>query len=199
MVLRRGGVGSPRKLEPMRWGLVPSWATDPKIGNHLALARIETAATSRAFRDAMRHRRCLIAVDGFYEWKRAGKKSAQPFFISRVDGRPFALGGIWERWVSKDGEVIESCAILTRPADPSLDAVHDRMPLVVEPLDWPAWLEPATPGPPDLATLLSRHSPEIVARAVSTHVNDTRHDDPSCVEPQTREQLSLALPERHSR
>src|SRR5580698_5260930 len=115
--------GSPgRSLDPLRWGLIPAWAKDAKLGNKLALARVETVATTPAFRDAFRSRRCLVVVDGFYEWKRDGKGPGQPFVIRRPDGAPFALAGVWDRWTSKDGEIIESCAILTQPAQPPVDA-----------------------------------------------------------------------------
>jgi putative SOS response-associated peptidase YedK len=124
-----------RTMDLLRWGLVPAWAKDIKLGHKLSLARVETAATTPAFRDALRRRRCLVVVDGFYEWKRSAASArvrSQPFFVFRADRAPFALAGLWERWVSSDGEVVESCAILTQPARAPVDAVHDRMPLVVE-------------------------------------------------------------------
>jgi putative SOS response-associated peptidase YedK len=177
-VLRRGPPG--RHMDLLRWGLVPFWADDPKMGNRLALARVETAATTPAFREAMRRRRCLVVVDGFFEWKREGKKS-HPFFVRRADKKPFALGGVWEKWVSKDGEVIESCAILTRPSEPPIAAIHDRMPLVLERGAWDRWLDPQLE---DATDLLSAPPPEgLVAYSVSPHVNDPRHDDAACLDP----------------
>src|SRR5579859_1056775 len=92
-----------RTLDFLPWGLVPFWADDPKIGHRLSLARIETVATTPAFREAIKRRRCLVVVDGFYEWKRDGKRPSQPFFVRRDDRKPFALAGVWERWVSRDG------------------------------------------------------------------------------------------------
>ncbi len=177
-----------RKMELLRWGLVPSWADDVKVGHRLSLARVETVATMPAFREALRKRRCLVVVDGFYEWKRDGKRPSQPFFLRRPDGAPFALAGLWDRWVSRDGEVVESCAILTQTAFPPADAVHDRMPLVLEKEAWDRWLDP---GEGDVSSLLAPGAPELVAYPVSTHVNDPRHDDARCVEKSEPEQRTL--------
>jgi putative SOS response-associated peptidase YedK len=174
---------SQRKLDELRWGLVPTWAKDPKIGHRLALARAETVTTTGAFRDSFRWRRCLVAVDGFYEWQRQGHGPSAPFFVRRPDRRPFALAGLWSRWVSPDGEVIESCAIVTQASRPPLDSIHDRMPLVLEPAVWDAWLDPQLTDPGALATLLEPRSPELVAYHVSPYVNDPRHDDAACIEP----------------
>jgi putative SOS response-associated peptidase YedK len=175
----RGSSG--RRLESLRWGLVPRWAEDAKIGHKLALARVETVATTAAFREAIRRRRCLIAVDGFYEWRRHGKTS-DPFFVRRVDRKPFALAGVWDRWVSKDGELVESCAILTQPARAPVDAVHDRMPLVLEAELWDRWLDRALTDADAIAPLLAPRSPDLVAYQVGPWVNDPRHDDPACLE-----------------
>jgi putative SOS response-associated peptidase YedK len=174
-----------RKLEEMRWGLVPTWAKDPKIGHRLSLARVETVASTPAFRDAFRWRRCLVAVDGYYEWRRAaGKKGpSTPFFVHRPDRKPFALAGLWSRWTSPEGEVVESCAIVTEPARPPVEAIHDRMPLVLEHDAWAAWLDPAVTDPGALAPLLAPRDHDLVAYAVSTRVNDPRNDDPGCLTP----------------
>ncbi len=180
-----------RRLEPVRWGLVPPWARDPKIGHKLALARTETVATANAFRDALRKHRCLVPVDGFYEWRRQGQSSRWPFFVRRADGRPFAMAGLFSRWVSRDGEVIESCAILTQPARPPVDAIHDRMPLVLPRDAWDRWLDPELTELDDVSQLLAPRSPELVAHPVSPYVNDPRHDDPSCLEPSEPAQRQL--------
>jgi putative SOS response-associated peptidase YedK len=172
-----------RKMELLRWGLVPAWSEDAKIGHKLALARVETVASTPAFRDALRRRRCLVVVDGFYEWKRDGEKASQPFLVRREDQAPFALAGIWERWTSRDGEIVESCAILTQPSRPPVDDIHDRMPLVLEPAAWDPWLDPALTDAGALAPLLETRSPALVAVSVSKHVNDPRHDDAACFEP----------------
>jgi putative SOS response-associated peptidase YedK len=182
-----------RTLQVMRWGLVPWWADSPKVGAKLALARAETVAITPAFRDAFKARRCLIVVDGFYEWKRAGglarppgraKRAkgdhpSRPYLLRRPDAAPFALAGVWDRWTSADGEVLESCAIVTQQALPPVLAIHDRMPVVLPPEDWEAWLDPGG----DVSGLLVPRPPCLVAVAVSTYVNDPRHDDPRCFEP----------------
>ncbi len=181
--------GSPkRSLELLRWGLVPSWADDVKMGHRLSLARVETLTTSPAFRDALRHRRCLVVVSGFYEWERGGKGPSHPYFVRSRDGALMALAGLWERWTSRDGEVVESCAIVTQPARPPVDAVHDRMPLVLERAEWDAWLDPAAEP---AEALLAPHAPGLDAYAVSAHVNDPRHDDARCLQPEAPAQGAL--------
>jgi putative SOS response-associated peptidase YedK len=170
-----------RKMELLRWGLIPAWAKDRKLGHKLALARVETAATTPAFRDALRRRRCLVVVDGFFEWKRTEKKS-RPYFVRRDDWAPFALAGLWERWVSRDGEIVESCAILTQPARPPVDAVHDRMPLVLERETWDRWLDPAITDVTAIGPMLGPRAPALIAYPVDARVNDPRNDDPACLE-----------------
>jgi putative SOS response-associated peptidase YedK len=187
----RSSAGSARKLEALRWGLVPPWAKDPKIGHKLALARAETVAHTGAFRDAFLRRRCLVAVDGFYEWKRAGKTASTPFFLRRADHKPFALAGLWSKWVSGDGEVIESCAIVTQAARAPVDAIHDRMPVVLDPVDWSRWLDPDAQTLEALEALLVPRDRDLVGFAVSTYVNDPRHDDAGCLAPPATEQRSL--------
>lgn len=181
--------GSPRRtLEMLRWGLVPPWAEDAKAGHKLTLARVESIATTRAFQGALRKRRCLVVVSGFFEWKRAGKGPSQPYFLKRRDERPMALAGLWEHWTSRDGEVVESCAIVTQQARPPADAIHDRMPLVLEAPEWEPWLDPSRE---DVGALLVPHAPELVAYPVSPRVNDPRFDSPACVAPEAPAQASL--------
>jgi putative SOS response-associated peptidase YedK len=169
---------APGKLELLRWGLVPAWARDGKIGQKLALARLETIASKPAFREAARHRRCLVVVSGFYEWQRAGTKASIPFLFRRSDERPFTLAGVWDRWVSRDGEILESCAIVTQAARPPMQAVHDRMPVVLEREAWSRWLDPSLPVS---EATLEGHGPDLVGFAVGSHVNDPRHDDMECM------------------
>jgi putative SOS response-associated peptidase YedK len=172
-----------RRLETLRWGLLPFWAKDVKISHKLALARVETVATAAPFREAIRKRRCLVAVDGFFEWKRPDKKTSLPHFVRRPDRKPFALAGVWEKWVSKDGEVIESCAILTQPARPPLDAVHDRQPLALERDVWDRWLDRGLTDIDAIAPMLAPSAPELVVYPVTARVNDPRNDDAAVLEP----------------
>jgi putative SOS response-associated peptidase YedK len=126
----RAAPGGQREMTVMRWGLIPSWADDPSIGNRLINARSETAAEKPSFRAALKQRRCLVPVDGFYEWQAAAKgKTKQPFLIRLKSGQPFALAGLWERWTSPDGELVESFTVLTTDANdvgPRPYACHHR-------------------------------------------------------------------------
>ncbi|MFO0898004.1 MAG: SOS response-associated peptidase [Pirellulales bacterium] len=119
-----------REAVELRWGLIPSWADDPKIGNRLINARAETVATKPAFRQAYKRRRCLILADGFYEWQKQGK-TKQPYFIHRPDDQPFAFAGLWEWW---KGNVLEiaSCTIITTEANELMRPLHDRMPVILQ-------------------------------------------------------------------
>ena len=140
-----------RKATNIRWGLVPSWADDIKIGARMINARCETVADKPAFSAAIRTRRCLIPADGFYEWKTQGKKKTR-FWIRRPDETLFAFAGLWDRW-SKQGVPIESCTLLTTPANDLIAPVHDRMPVVLSPSDYATWLDPATSDPAALGYL----------------------------------------------
>ncbi len=175
-VMRAGG-----RLELLHWGLVPAWAKDTKIGQKLALARVETIASKPAFREAARNRRCLVIVSGFYEWQRAGKKTSTPFFFRRSDEKAFALAGVWDRWVSRGGEIVESCAIVTEAARPPVQAVHDRMPVMLERDTWARWLDPTIPFSGATGAVRGGDRSDLVALAVGRHVNDPRHDDAECM------------------
>src|SRR5215472_9933854 len=135
-------IRSPRRLEWLRWGLVPPWARDVREGNRFINARVETAPTLPVYRDAFASQRCLVVVDGFYEWRGKGP-GRRPFHLRRPDKKPFALAGLWARWVSRDGEVVESCTVLTTDAKGVVADLHDRMPVVLEPGFYGAWLDPA--------------------------------------------------------
>jgi len=169
-------------LSRRRWGLVPSWAKDAKIGSRLINARAETASEKPSFRSAMRRRRCLVPADGFYEW--AGSKgSKQPYFIGLGDHALFAFAGLWERWTDPQGEVLESCALLTTAAAEPLRALHDRMPVIVDPVDYRLWMDPDVRDPDLVAHVIARNlGSGLVFHPVSKHVNDVRHDDPRCLE-----------------
>jgi putative SOS response-associated peptidase YedK len=173
--------GSHRVLSLMRWGLIPHWADDPKIGYRLINARADTVATKPSFRSAFKQRRCLIAADGFYEWqKRDGAK--QPYLIRRADGEPFAFAGLWEHWHGADQE-IESCTIITTDANDLMRPIHDRMPVILAPADYDRWLDPAVQKADLLQTLLRPLAEgALTAILVSTRVNNPKNDDAKCVE-----------------
>ncbi len=176
-----------RVLVPRRWGLVPFWAKDPKLGARLVNARCESAAEKPAYRDALRRRRCLVPADGFFEWAHEGRGPRQPWYATRPDGICFAIAGLYERWRDPEGGWLETCVLLTTEANRRLAAVHDRMPVVLAPAAWPLWLDRAVREPEPLAGLLRPVADdEFELRAVSAHVNRTEHDDPECIAPVPR-------------
>jgi putative SOS response-associated peptidase YedK len=180
-----------RVLELRRWGLVPNWAKDPSVGARMINARVEGVLERPAFREAIRRRRCLVPADGFFEWQ-GQARARRPFHITRPDGGVFAIAGLYERWHGAGGEVLDSFTLLTRPARGAVATLHDRMPLIVDPPGYAAWLDPAAPDPAALlAALPEEVGAALVARPVSTRVNDVRNDDPACLAPP--EELSLPL------
>lgn len=179
--------GSERVLGRMRWGLVPSWAKDPSIGNRMINARCETAADKPSFRSAFRRRRCLIVNDGFFEWAGASGRKRPFFIVPRDAERPFGFAGLWERWRSRDTErpaVLETCTILTTEASPSVAEIHHRMPVVLKPEAVDAWLDPEQSDTAVLQEILSGgqyRSFEVVP--VSSDVNSPKNDGPSLIDP----------------
>ncbi len=164
-----------------RWGLVPSWAKDEKIGNRLINARAETVSEKPSFRAALRRRRCLVPADGFYEWAGA-KGSKQPYCIGLEGRAPFAFAGLWERWVNPEGEAIESCTLLTTEATEHLRGLHNRMPVIVDPVDYGLWMDPDVKEPDLVSPVIDRNLGGALGfYPVSTHVNDVRHDDLRCL------------------
>ena len=170
-----------REMPLLKWGLVPSWADDPSIGNRMINARSETVATKPSFRAAFRKRRCLIPADGFFEWKKDGKHK-QPYLIGVGQGDLFAFAGLWEAW-ERDGEVIQSCTVLTTEANDFIRSVHDRMPVILHRQDYDLWLDPGVQDGGKVQHLLRPYQDaEMFAVPVSTWVNDPRHEDERCVE-----------------
>jgi len=144
-----------RRIEPMRWGLIPSWAKDPAIGRKMFNARAETVAEKPSFRSAFRDRRCLVIAEGFYEWQKLGKAKRQ-MLIRLKSGRPFGFAGLYETWASPAGETVRSCTIITTEANELIRPVHDRMPVILTARDEEAWL---APGNRDLKALLAMLRP----------------------------------------
>ena len=174
---------SPRVLEMMRWGLVPSWASDPSIGNRLLNARAETLAEKPSFRSALTRRRCIIPADGFYEWKTVGKKK-QPYRIHRNDDALFAFAGLWEEWTSPDGSPLRTCTIVTVEANELMTDIHGRMPAILRAEDEARWLDRSEKSVPNLLSLLVPYpDDDIEAYTVSTLVNSAANEDPACVTP----------------
>lgn len=173
-----------RWAELLRWGLIPSWASDPKVGNKLINARAETLFERPAFREAARRRRCLIVADGFYEWQKRPDGRRVPFYIRRRDGRLFGMAGIWETWKGPEGP-IQTCAVVTVEADDFLKPIHARMPAILSPQSYDAWLDPQNSRAADLVSLLRRPYPseELECYPVSRRVNRAEYDGPECVRP----------------
>ena len=170
-----------RVLELRRWGLVPCWAKVVSVGSRMIIARVESVATRPAFRDGLRLRRCLVPADGFFEWQgRAGRR--RPHHLTLPGGGLFAIAGLYDRWLGPGGEAVDSFTLLTRPARGPVAALHDRMPLIVDPPGYAAWLDRAAADPAALlAGLPEGLGTRRVARAVDTRVNDVRNDDPACL------------------
>lgn len=176
-------VDGQRVIALLRWGLVPSWSKDPKKGPPLINARADTVAEKPAFRAALKYRRCIVPADGFFEWKKEGAKRLPVHFKLR-DGRPFGFAGLWECWKSPEGEILESMTILTTTPNELVAAVHDRMPAILPPSGYDAWLNPSIKDAAAVIGLLGPYSEALmVAVPVSEHVNKVANDDPKCHEP----------------
>jgi putative SOS response-associated peptidase YedK len=175
-----------RTLSLLRWGLVPSWADDPSIGNRMINARAESIDTRPAFRSAFQQRRCIVPADGFYEWKKLGPRRKQPMAILAADRQLLALAGLWERWRPRDqpdAPWLETCTILTCPPNDLLREVHDRMPVVLERQDVARWLDPAVQLAAALKPLLAPcPSQRLTMYPVGPYINTPQHDDPRCLE-----------------
>jgi len=164
-----------------RWGLIPGWAKDPAVGNKLANARGETVAEKPSFRNAFRRWRCLIPASGFYEWQGV-KGRKQPYYIYPKDRELFGIAGITELWQGPDGPV-RTCAIITTEPNDLMKNIHDRMPVILDPKDYAAWLAPDNQAAAELKQLLRPCPAEaMAARPVSPRVNTTKYDDPALIE-----------------
>jgi putative SOS response-associated peptidase YedK len=177
----RAGKDLARECSMVRWGLVPSWAKDEKIGTRMINARGETVAEKPSFRSAVKSRRCLIPADGFYEWVRTDS-GKQPHFVHFADGRPFAFAGLWERWHKGEGTPLDTCTIITTTPNELIAKLHDRMPVILPPARFEEWLEPAAMPPDRLQEVLAPYPAEqMEAYPVSTYVNKPSNDGPECI------------------
>lgn len=179
-----------RQLGTFKWGLVPSWAKDPSIGNRMINARAETVSEKPAFRRLLERRRCILPADGFYEWQRLGsgkKQRKQPFFIRRRDGKPMALAGLWEVWKPRDdadADWLRSATVITGEPNELVARIHDRMPVILPEDVWDTWLDPANKNPHALLELLVPYPAELLeAYPVDTLVNSVQNDGPELIEP----------------
>jgi len=176
--------GDRRAIRAYRWGLIPSWAKDEKIAAKLFNARAETLATSGAFRESFRRRRCIVPADAFYEWQRQGG-ARQPFLIRRRDEAPLALAGLWSGWHHPETEqVIRTFTIVTTTANRTLAGVHDRMPVILPPDHWGRWLDPEMQEMGELTALLEPAADDaLVLYPVRPLVNNVRNNGPELIEP----------------
>ena len=180
-------------VDLLYWGLIPSWAKDPAIGNKLINARSETLTEKPSFKNAFRRRRCLLLADGFYEWRRLPDgKTKIPTRITLQNRAPFALAGLWEQWSHPGGSEIWSCTILTTEPNELMAPIHNRMPVILHPEDYSLWLDPRERSAADLMPLLGPYeAAAMTAYTVSTTVNNAANDSPVCIEPAFDNDLRL--------
>ena len=175
----RNGEEEQRELVKLRWGLVPFWAKDPSIGNRMINARAETVAEKPSYRNAYKHRRCLVLADGFYEWRRQGDVKT-PYYISLASGQPFALAGLWENWTDKEsGESLQTTTLITTDANDFMAPLHHRMPVILEAATATDWLA----GSPDLLDDVAAITPPLQAWPVDRRVNNARNEGDDLVRP----------------
>ena len=175
----RKGEDEQRELVMLRWGLVPFWAKDPSIGNRMINARAETVAEKPSYRNAYKHRRCLVLADGFYEWRRQGDTKT-PYFISLASGEPFALAGLWENWTDKaSGESLQTTTLVTTDANDFMAPLHHRMPVVLEAGSATDWLA----GSQELLDDVAAITPALQAWPVDRRVNNARNEGDDLIRP----------------
>lgn len=183
LTIRHDSENATRRLSAMHWGLIPSWSIGPFTHPGMINARSETAASKPAFRDALKLRRCLIPADGFYEWQRISK-GKQPFCFEVGDGELFAFAGLWDRRKSANGELVESCSILTTTPNSVTIDVHNRMPVILPKNDYDSWLDPGTRTLAAIGELLKTFDGSRMRRyPVSPRVNAVQNDDEDCAVP----------------
>jgi putative SOS response-associated peptidase YedK len=168
-----------RRIGPLRWGLLPSFVTDPRTAAKRINARAETVATSPSFRGAFERRRCLLPADGFYEWDTARR----PWFIHRADGLPLAMAGIWETWRGPGDAAVRTCAVITTGANADVAPLHDRCPVVIDAADYDAWLDRDVPGVAVEGLLRPPPDGMLIRRGASRRVNSVRNDGPELLDP----------------
>lgn len=182
-VIRLSRETGERELAQMRWGLIPYWAKDAKIGFSTINAKAETVATSPAFREALKRRRCLVPADGFYEWQKLDAKAKQAYAIGLQDGSQLAFAGLWERWMDKaTGQPLETYTIITTEPNELTAPIHDRMPVILAPKDYERWIAPADPARLPIDLLRPFGADLMRAWKVSSAVGNVRNDTPDlCV------------------
>jgi len=181
-VVRLGRDSGAPEFALMRWGLVPFWAKDAKIGYSTINARSEEVASKPVFREALRKRRCLVPADAFYEWARQDAKNKRPYAIALKSGEPYAFAGLWESWKPKEGEALETFSILTTDANQVLEPIHNRMPVILEPKNYRRWIEPASAERLPVDLLRPFDAERMTAWPVSQRMGNVRNNDPELLE-----------------
>ncbi len=172
-----------RRLEMLKWGLIPFWADDPQVGSRMINARSETVSEKPSFRRAFKERRCLIPADGFYEWQKTDDVK-QPFYIHMKNGQPFTFAGLWESWKDNSGAEVRSRTILTTEANNLVGKIHHRMPVILDLEDYGLWLDPEVQQAGPLLSLLVPYADDVMeAYPVSRFVNRPSNNDERCIEP----------------
>jgi putative SOS response-associated peptidase YedK len=183
-VVRLNSKTGRRELSLMRWGLIPYWSKDAKIGLSTINAKGETIATSAVFREAFRRRRCLIPADLFYEWQKLEPKTRQPYAIGMSDGRPYAFAGLWERWKDKaTGLPLETYTIITTDPNELVEPIHNRMPVILDPRDYSRWLDPGEPSHLPIDLLRPYPADKMTAWKVDPAVGNVRNDRSELIDP----------------
>jgi len=181
-VVRLNRDSGKREFALARWGLVPFWARDAKLGYSTFNARAEEAARKPAYREALKKRRCLVPADAFYEWRRPDAKTREPFAIALRDGEPCALAGLWERWQPQQGPPLETFTILTTDPNALMEPIHNRMPVILAPRDYARWLESGDPSRPPVDLLRPFPAEAMVAWRVGDRVGNVRNNDAGLLE-----------------
>jgi putative SOS response-associated peptidase YedK len=175
-----------RRLVPVQWGLVPSWAKDPSVGNKMINARAETITEKASYRNAFKKRRCLVVADGFYEWQKTGD-GKRPIYIRLKSGKPFGFAGLYEVWEPPEGEALTTCTIITTEANELMKPIHDRMPVIVPKEKQDLWLDPGVKDQESLLDLLKPYpAVDLEAYPVSRRVNSPANNSPDCIKPASR-------------
>jgi putative SOS response-associated peptidase YedK len=182
-VVRQNPKTRVREVSMMGWGLIPNWAKSPSIATSTINAKSETAATKPAFRDPLRFRRCLIPADGFYEWQRTGN-GKQPYCFEVREGELFAFAGLWDGWKDSSGNWLKTCSILTRTPNSVTSAVHNRMPVILNPDCYDLWLDPGLRDVAAASELLKPYDARLMrCYPVSSRINHVANDDEECSRP----------------
>ncbi len=182
-VVRLNRDSGKREIALLRWGLVPFWARDAKLGYTTINARAEEVAAKPAFREALKRRRCLVPADAFYEWQRLDPKTKRPYAIALRSGEPYAFAGLWERWRPKEGEVLETFTIITTDPNEVMEPLHDRMPVILEPQNYTRWLDAGDPAQPPVDLLRPYPAEKMLAWPISDRVGNVRNNDPELLAP----------------